>query len=74
MRMRPYTKQELAQLYFPDTPPHTAVNRLMRWINRCEPLREALEETHYQPRNRLFTPKQTALICQYLGEPDTDVR
>ena len=74
MRIRPYTKRELAQLYFPDTEPHTAVNRLMRWINRCQPLREALGETRYQPHNRLFTPRQTGLICRFLGEPDTGVR
>ncbi len=74
MRIRPYTKRELAQLYFPDTEPHTAVNRLMRWINRCQPLREALDETRYQPHNRLFTPRQTGLICRFLGEPDTGVR
>ncbi len=74
MRMRPYTKQELARLYFPDTPSHTAVNRLMRWINRCTPLREALREANYRDRNRLFTPRQTTLICQHLGEPDTGVR
>ena len=74
MRMRPYTKQELARLYFPDIPSHTAVNRLMRWINRCEPLREAIGETGYQPRNRLFTPRQTALICRFLGEPDAGIR
>lgn len=74
MRMRPYTKQELTRLYFPDTPFHTAVNRLMRWINCCEPLKEVFEEMHYQPRNRLFTPKQTALICRFFREPDTSVR
>jgi len=74
MKIRFYTKRELASLYFPEATPHTAVNHLMRWINRCEPLKEALKETGYRDRNRLFAPKQTALICQYLGEPDADVR
>lgn len=73
MRIRIYTKRELAKLYFPEAAPHTAVNHLMRWISRCEPLRQALNETGYQDRNRLFTPKQTGLICRFLGEPEDSV-
>ena len=37
-KVRSYTKKELALFYFPDASPHTAVNRLMRWINRNAPL------------------------------------
>lgn len=73
MRIRIYTKQELAMLYFPKALPHTAVNHLMRWINRCGPLKEALREANYRNRNRLFTPRQTGLIFRFLGEPDDSV-
>ena len=37
-KVRSYTKKELALFYFPEASPHTAVNRLMRWINRNAPL------------------------------------
>ena len=37
-KVRSYTKKELALFYFPYASPHTAVNRLMRWINRNAPL------------------------------------
>ena len=38
-------------MYFPGSKPHTAVNRLMRWIGRCGQLRSALEAAHYYPRH-----------------------
>ena len=63
------TKQQLALLYSADLTPHSAVNRLMRWIGQCEPLLKALDETGYKKYNRIFSPKQVALIFQYLGEP-----
>jgi hypothetical protein len=65
----PMTKQQLALLYSADLTPHSAVNRLMRWIGQCEPLLKALDETGYKKYNRIFSPKQVALIFQYLGEP-----
>ena len=55
MRIRIYSKQELALMYFPGSKPHTAVNRLMRWIGRCGQLRSALEAAHYYPHSRHFT-------------------
>lgn len=36
--IRAYSKQELAQTYFPDIAPRSAVNRLRAWIDRCQPL------------------------------------
>ena len=32
---RSYGKAELAMLYFPTATPRVALNRLVRWINRC---------------------------------------
>ena len=34
--IRSYTKNDLALRYFPSATPHTAVNRLMSWICRCQ--------------------------------------
>ena len=69
MRIRIYSKQELALMYFPEAKSHTAVNHLMRWINRCGQLRGALEAAHYSPNNRQFIARQVQLIVDYLGFP-----
>lgn len=63
------TKQQLALQYFPDTVSETAVRHLMRWINGCRPLTEALAGTGYQSRNRSLTWRQVLLIRDFLGEP-----
>ena len=65
-----YSKQELAMLYFPNCPnPHVAVNRLTRWIQRCQPLKAELEAVHYCKYAKFFTPREVALIVSYIGEP-----
>ena len=33
-----YNKQELAQMYFPDLSIRASVNKLRRWMWRCQPL------------------------------------
>ena len=35
-------KSELALLYFPESMPAVATNRLMRWIHGCPPLMKEL--------------------------------
>ncbi len=68
--IRSYTKKELAFRYFPTAGnPHSAVNHLMSWINRCTPLRKALEEHGYQKTAKWFSPREVRLIIEYLGEP-----
>jgi hypothetical protein len=37
VQRRSYGKSELAMLYFPDSNPHVALNRLNAWIRRCPP-------------------------------------
>lgn len=67
---RSYTKKELALLYSPSAAdPHSAVNRLMAWINRCAPLCQQLARHGYRKTDKRFTPQQVNLIAQYLGEP-----
>ena len=39
-----YGKSELAMMYFPDSNPHVALNRLNSWIRRCPPLADALAD------------------------------
>lgn len=69
MKIRVYNKFELAQLYFPGQSHHVAVNHLMRMINHCYPLVEALRLEGYQRRNKQFNMRQTLLVYEYLGEP-----
>lgn len=68
--IRTYSKKELAFMYFPNAANgRTAVNMLMRWINRCKALREELDAAGYQPNARYLTPRQVKLIVEMLGEP-----
>ena len=67
--IKPYGKSELAMLYFPDSNPHVALNRLNAWIRRCHPLSTALAECYQSPCAKFFSPKAVRLIIHYLGEP-----
>lgn len=69
MRIRSYSKQELALLYFPDSDPRTATCHLMRWINRNKPLLQQLKDTGYYSHCKFFTTRQVDAILQCLGEP-----
>ncbi len=68
-KIRSYSKQELAMLYFPDADPHVATNRLASWIRQCRALGDALSACHLSKKSKFFTPKQVALIVDFLGEP-----
>lgn len=68
-KIRPYTKKELALMYFPDSQPRTAVNHLMAWINRCTPLVGQLQTAGYEKTSKGFTPRQVRLIVEHLGDP-----
>lgn len=66
---RSYYKSELALLYFPGSDPHAATCRLMGWIRRCDELRARFDACHSSKYAKFFTPKEVALIVEYLGEP-----
>lgn len=69
-RIRPYTKRELARLYFPDTPKvKTAVTNLRRWMGQNAGMMERLCEAGYLPGNRIFSPRQVRIIVEAFGEP-----
>lgn len=69
MEIKTYTKKELALMYSPYATPAVASNKLARWIKRCLPLFKELQACHYHVSDKTLTPKQVALIVQYLGEP-----
>jgi len=68
-KIKSYGKSELAMLYFPDSNPHVALNRLNAWIRRCTPLSAALADCHQSTHAKFFSPKAVSLITDYLGEP-----
>ena len=45
MKIRPYSKSELAQAYAPEITSQAALNRLAAWIRLNRPLTEALATT-----------------------------
>ena len=61
------TKKELALRYAPNLSASGAANRLRRWINGDQHLLQALEKTGYNPRNRVLTKEQAAIILEHLG-------
>ena len=69
MKIRSYSKQELAMLYFPDSDPRIATKHLMRWINRNQSLLRELKATGYYSHSKYFTTRQVCAILDYLGDP-----
>ena len=69
MRIRSYSKSELAMMYFPESSAHVATNRLARWINMNQKLCMLLDERGYVEKSRVVTAKQVAAIIDCLGEP-----
>ena len=69
MIIKSYPKSELALLYFPDSDPHVALNRLNSWIKRCQPLTNALAGCYQSKKAKYFNPKAVRLIVEFLGEP-----
>ena len=63
------SKSELALTYFPQSNPSDAVRTLMKMVDYCKELHQALLATGYKKTQRFFTPKQISLIYAYLGEP-----
>lgn len=69
-RIRPYSKRELAMLYFPYTKNgESAVKNLHNLMHRNPDLMKELAETRYHSRCRMLTPLQVRIIVRYLGEP-----
>lgn len=68
--VKQYRKSELALLYFPDCQTKEgALANLKSWIKGNSDLTAALKACGMPPRNKSFTPKEVALIFEFLGEP-----
>ena len=62
-------KAELAMLYFPTATPRVALNRLVRWINRCPELKQSLCSGYAGKFSHFYTRQQVAEIIEFLDEP-----
>ena len=63
-------RRDLATLYFPNSKPRIAVKALLRWIDNCPDLLDALEELNVRFRHKQnLTTRQVRLIMEYLGDP-----
>ena len=69
IKVKIYTKKELALLYFPDSMPETATKHLMRWVKRNKPLIQELEATNYKINQKWLTKKQVEIIFRHIGPP-----
>ena len=63
-KLRPYTKKELALMYFPDSTPETAVKHLKMMIRSNDMLWDELQEMGYNKRRKTFTPRESPLPRQ----------
>lgn len=69
-RIRPYSKRELARLYFPETvQTDSAVANLRNLLRRNAALSHELSDAGYRPHDKVFTPKQVRILIHHLGEP-----
>lgn len=67
--VKPYYKRDLAVAYAPDITPVAALNRLSAWIHHHTILYQALVDSGYVDRQRIFNSVQVKLIFHYLGRP-----
>jgi len=63
------TRREMAMSYFEYVAPKTALNNFKRYIDETPGLAKALQKVGYMSGKRYITPKQEAVIVDYLGEP-----
>ncbi len=69
MKIKAYSKSELARAYAPDIDIRSALNRLSYWIRYNKKLSEELHLDGYNRYQKVFTVRQVELIFHYLGEP-----
>lgn len=69
-KIRPYSKRELAKLYFPFTEnEETAVANLRMWMVRNGEVLVKLREAGYRNHCKIFTPRQVKILLETFGEP-----
>ena len=67
--IKTYSVKELALLYSPDVSPSTATRRLKRWIHYSPELMQRLAQYGWTNQTKIYTPKQTAILFEWLGYP-----
>ena len=70
---RIYGHTELAMLYFKNIQPKSASTQLARWIRRDEELWEELLLAGYRKGQKIFTPLQTTILVDHLGDPECQI-
>ncbi|RGP13169.1 DUF4248 domain-containing protein [Parabacteroides gordonii] len=68
---RVYGHTELARLYFLGILDKSASSQLSSWINRDEDLLAELKKAGYKKGQRMYTPRQVAILRDHLGDPET---
>lgn len=66
---RAYGVTEFAQLYFPGHKSVIAYKRMWEWIRTSQGLKTKLEAAGWVKFQKLYTPKQVAVLIDHLGEP-----
>lgn len=69
MVIKEYGRTELAMMYCPYITPAAAWRRLRKWIGRNPMLSGRLRASGYHEKQRVFTPEQTRLVIEHIGEP-----
>lgn len=71
MLIKSYPKNFLAQLYFPELKPRSALRAFNRWIDGDRDLKTELQKIGYFEHHQAhyFTKKEVALLFEYIGEP-----
>jgi len=67
--IKTYSVKELAILYNPEVSPSTATRRLKRWIHGSQELMQRLQQYGWSEKSKIYTPKQTAILFEWLGYP-----
>ena len=68
-KIKSYGYGELARLYFPNVAKKSASVQFRRWIVINKQLEATLIATGFKPGQKLLTPKQVAIMFEFLGAP-----
>jgi hypothetical protein len=64
-----YLKEELAVMYHPHMEPKAAMKKMRQWINLNPELKKRMKEAQLCAQMHWYTPKQVAILVEFLGEP-----
>ncbi len=65
-----YSHKELAAMFFPGIQPCSASKQLSRWIAKDEELYADLIKAGYVRKQRTYSPLQTAILFDHMGDPE----